>query len=243
MLKHILLFLLLPVLLFSQEFTVDRPGFGTGAGLVAKKSFQIESGFELTKAGDLTENTLPNLLVRYGLARNFEIRLGGTGWTRSNVNSTSNTYRNDALVEAKIKLTRESAPADVAVILGSTIPIGDNEIASSDVEYGFRLVGAWDVTQTIGFGFNIGAYLAESGNERPVNTILSMAFDKGLSDKTGVFFELYGEAPEHETWSPIFDMGLTYLVSPNTQLDAYIGLGLNSTAPDAVVGVGFSHLF
>ena len=244
MLKHLCFILLLPVFLFSQEFTADRPGFATGATLVAKSSFQFESGFEFSKSGDLKASSLPNLLLRYGLSDVFEVRLGGTGWTRLSANgNNNNTYMNDALVESKIRLTKDSAPADIALVLGSTIPIGDNEIASSDVEYGFRLVGAWDVTQTIGFGFNVGAYLAESANERPVITILSMAFDKNLSEKTGIFFELYGEAPEHNTWSPIFDTGLAYIVGSKTQLDCVFGLGLNSTAPDAVVGFGFSHLF
>ena len=243
MLKYILFFILLPIVLSAQGLITDRPDFTESAAIVPLKTFQFESGFEFSKFGDLTENSLPNLLIRYGLTKNFELRFGGTGWSRLSANNTSNTYRNDALIETKILLTKDSAPADVALILGSTIPVGENEVTAGDAQYGFKLAGAWDVTPTLGFGFNIGAFLAQEGNERPVVTILSASFSKSLADNVGAFFELYADAPENATWSPVFDTGLTFLVAPKTQLDAYLGLGLNSVAPDIIVGVGFSQLF
>jgi hypothetical protein len=243
MLKHILLLFLLPVFLFAQDLITDRPDYTESAAIVPLKTFQLESGFQYSKAGDLTENSLPNLLIRYGLTKHFELRFGGAGWSRFNNDGTSNTYRNDALVETKILLTKESAPADVAVILASTIPVGDDEVSAGDAQYGFKLAGGWDVTPTLGFGFNIGAILAQQGNERPVVTILSAAFGKSLTDQVGAFFEFYAQAPEDATWSPVFDTGLTFLVAPKTQFDAYLGLGLNGTAPDVIIGVGFSQLF
>ena len=243
MLTKLIFLALLPVLVYSQGFITDRPDFTESASIVPQKSFQLESGFEFVKTGDLTENSLPNVLVRYGVHDHVEFRFGGTGWSRLKINNATNTYRNDLLAEAKLLLTKETAPADVAVILASTLPVGDNEISSGDAEYGFKLVGQFDVTSTLAFGFNIGAMNGQVENERYITTILSAVFGKGLTDKLGAFFGLYGEAPEQKTWSPVFDTGLTYLVGNNSQLDCYLGLGLNKVAPDVIIGVGFSQLF
>lgn len=243
MLNKIVSLIFFPVILYSQGLITDRPDYTESAKIVPKKSFQLESGFEFTKSGDLTENSLPNLLIRYGLHNRVEFRFGGTGWSQLKINNSTNNYRNDLLVQAKILLTKETAPSDVAVILTTTLPVGEHEVASGDAEYGFILAGQFDVTSTLGFGFNIGAKNGQVGTERYITTLLSASFGKSLTEKLGTFFEVYAEAPEQKTWSPVFDTGLTYLAKNKSQFDCYLGLGLNNEAPDVIIGVGYSQLF
>jgi hypothetical protein len=243
MLKKIFFLLYTPLFLYAQGLVTDRPDFTESASIVPQKSFQLESGFAFAKTADVYENSLPNLLIRYGLHDHVEFRFGGTGWSRLKVNNSSNTYLNDLLVQAKLLLTKETAPTDIAVILTSTLPVGDLEVSSIDAEYGFILAGQFDVTSTLGFGFNIGAINGQVENERYITTILSASFAKALTEKHSSYFEIYGEAPENETWAPVFDFGLTTLVNSKSQFDCYFGLGLNKVAPDFIIGVGFSQLF
>ena len=65
----------------------------------------------------------------------------------------------------------------------------------------------------------------------------------GLTDELSVFFEPYGFFAKNTPTDQRFNTGLTYLVSDHFQLDASIGNGLTSRAPDYFLGIGASVLF
>lgn len=243
MVKQILLIIAVPILAFSQSIVTDRPTFSTGASIVPKIHMQVESGFQFSKQANATESSLPNLLLRYAPHSHLEFRFGGTGWSRVNVNDASETFRQDALAEAKILLTTDAAPADISTVLVSTLPVGDPEVTSGDAAYGIKLVGDVPLSPTRTFTFNVGAINEQVGTERYITTIMGVVYSSSFSKDLSAFAEFYGEAPEHETWTPLLNGGLVYLTSPSTQVDIIAGIGLNNQAPDFLFGIGFSHLF
>ena len=44
---------------------------------------------------------------------------------------------------------------------------------------------------------------------------------------------------QREVWQPVMDCGFTFLLTPDAQLDLYIGRGLNDFATDSIIGAGF----
>jgi hypothetical protein len=55
--------------------------------------------------------------------------------------------------------------------------------------------------------------------------------------------EVFGEKPESGALGGTqvsLDGGVTYLVRPNLQLDAYAGAGVSDVAPDWIAGIGLS---
>ncbi|MCR4812898.1 MAG: transporter [Bacteroidales bacterium] len=79
--KHLIFILLLsPTLIMAQEeaagFTADRPGESTGPDVMPLHRVQWETGVGFSHTFGVDEFTLNNTLIRYGLTRFAEIRVG-----------------------------------------------------------------------------------------------------------------------------------------------------------------------
>lgn len=228
---------------FAQDLVTDRPDFTESAEVVEANMIQVESGAEYSDFNSTEELSYPNALFRVGVGHNFEIRFGFSGWTSVTVNDKSNTYLNDLLLEAKYQLTGKNAKIPFAILLVSILPTGDDAISVGSAEIGIKLATAYDINDQLGFGVNANAISVDTGEERELLYQFSMAAGIGISDKLGAFLELFADIPSNETWQPVFDGGFTYLLNPDSQLDLYIGKGLNDFAPDLIIGGGFSFRF
>ena len=92
-------------------------------------------------------------------------------------------------------------------------------------------------------GVNLGAVSIDAGNERKILSLASVALGIGVTDRFGAFLEFFTEIPQSESWQPVLDGGFTYLLTPASQFDLYLGKGLNNYTPDFIVGAGFSFRF
>ena len=229
--------------LHAQELVTDRPDFTESALAIPARMIQIESGAEFVRFNSLEEWTYPNALARIGVGYNLELRLGFSGWNTISSGNQSNTYLNDILLEAKYQFTKEDALVPFAILVVSTLPTGAEEVSVGKTEAGLVLSASYGISDQFDIGLNLGAISAESKNERVINSVVSLALGIGLNEKLGAYVEIFAEIPQNETWQPVLDGGLTYLVHPTAQLDFYVGKGLNKYAPDLIVGTGFSFRF
>ena len=227
----------------AQEIITDRPDFTESAVVVQSRIVQIESGVQFTDFNSVEEFSYPNALARIGLGYNLEIRLGFSGWSSITVGDASSTYLNDLLFEVKYQITGENAEIPMAVLLVSTLPTGDDEVSVGSTESGLKFASAYDFTDQFGLSVNLGAISIEVAEEREILSLFSVSLGLGLSDRLGAFLETFAEIPHNDVWQPVVDGGFTYLLNPTTQLDLYMGKGLNDYAADLIVGGGFSILF
>ena len=218
---------LLPVNLIGQELVTDRPDFTESAIVVPSKSVQVEMGLAYEKTSDEKAYSLPNSLIRIGLNESIELRLGLPGWSVLDINGERNTFFNDLLAEVKIQVGDRHAPVPFALILVSTIPVGDDAVSSGESEFGIKLATSYDINENSGLGVNLGGIFVKDGNDRKFVTIASVSYGKSLSNRLGVFLETFAEMPQDDTWSPVLDGGFTYSVPPISQFDFYIGTGLD----------------
>lgn len=229
--------------LSAQELVTDRPDFTESALSIPARMIQVESGVEYVGFKSIDEWTYPNALARIGVGHNLELRLGFSGWNTISRNNHTDTYLNDLLLEAKYQFTSDEASVPLAVLFVSTLPTGAKEISVGNVEAGLVLAASYGINDRFDIGMNLGVVSAEGQNERVLNSLVSLAMGIGLSEKLGAFIEVFAEIPQNEIWQPVLDGGLTYLVFPTTQFDLYVGKGLNTYAPDLIVGVGLSFRF
>jgi hypothetical protein len=69
--------------------------------------------------------------------------------------------------------------------------------------------------------------------------LYSLSYGYSLSDKTGIYTEIYGNLPENSKSNHLWDAGVTYLISNNVQLDATIGSGITD-GQDILLSTGIS---
>ncbi|MFZ6023843.1 MAG: hypothetical protein ACOYVG_05230 [Bacteroidota bacterium] len=59
----------------NEEFTADRPGLSDAPDLISKRTFQLESGFDISKYNRYGVYQLSTNTLRYALNNRFEARL------------------------------------------------------------------------------------------------------------------------------------------------------------------------
>lgn len=231
------------------ELTTDRPDQTESSAVVPIQSLQIETGFvaETDKAGSIKHQTFAynTSLLRYGLFKNFELRLGleylkekieMNGSAAMNVNGLGPLYTG---FKAKLLHETGSCP-EVAFLGGLILPFTASEdfkpsYTATDIRFAF----SHTLSDQFSLGYNLGAEW--DGETAAPAYFYSIALGIGLTESLGMFVETYGLLPgEGNAWH-MLDTGFTYLVAPNFQLDLSAGIGINEVAVDHFLSFGFSY--
>lgn len=246
---------LLPILIFATnlwaqaELVTDRPDQTESSSVMPKKRIQIETGVVWEK--DKTELhgftyksealALPATLLRYGLTRNIEFRLGSQ-YLQTRDEEPKNTIEKSGMsgldVGTKISLFDEDgSKPETAVILNLALPVGSDEMTADEVESKILFAMSNTYSPSVGIGYNLGVAYGEG---EKFTLIYSAAMGIRLSSKLGGFFEFYGSTLEGEAAQVLFDAGLTYLLKRNLQIDFSSGYAMSEEAPDMFISGGFS---
>lgn len=213
----------------------ERPGVSSSPIALATGFWQLEAGYQYTDNDDLEDHTLPFLLLRNGLAENFELQIFWAGYSWIDTPGPSVDGANDASIAVKWQLTDGDARTAIALFGGVSIPTGSNGIGGDDWEpllnlfwtHGSALFGTITFSGTDDdpvIGNAIGMNLPSSGN-------------------VGGFIEYYAQfqsesGPEHNLHG-----GLTILRNDDLSLDINAGVGLNDRAADFFFGFGVAKRF
>ncbi|MEZ5070448.1 MAG: transporter [Bacteroidales bacterium] len=246
-----ILFLLgtFPVLCQEEvpELTTDRPDQTESSSVVPRRALQVETGFVLQKdRGEVV--TLKNIaynatLLRYGLTKNFEVRLGfdylGEKAEFSNSGFSYNLSGLGPLYTGfKTRMLEEQGWIPEMAFLGGVVwpfPASDDfrpGYASARMRFAF----SHTLAPSLSLGYNLGAEW--DGNTPMPTWPYSIALGIAVAPRLGVFMESYGvwqDVPEHKA-----DAGITFLALPNLQLDLSLGVGLTEDAADHFMGFGVS---
>ena len=240
----------------SPPLVTDRPDQTESTAIVPKGSVQLEMGVkqdadELARAEEVTD-TFGSALLRIGLARKVELRLGWNGFgardQRKGAVSKRRQGIRDANLGAKIHLAPEKGRRPgIAVIPGVSVPVGNEELTSGGVDPGVLVAFNHTISDRVGLGYNGGLVFESNeptgGDRRTLSTwVYSIASGITLSETLGTFVEVFGSTPASASGSTAvsFDTGLVWLARPNLQFDASAGLGLTDSATDWFVSVGLT---
>ncbi|MDG5490572.1 transporter [Psychroserpens sp. SPM9] len=232
----------------TEALVTDRPDATEASSTVGKGILQIETGglyesFEAnsTKQEAYTYNTT---LIRYGILDNLELRLGWDfveGVTKVNGHKLANVSSglSPLLLGVKIDIAKEDNGMPEIALIGHVFPLftaaQDYRPETTGVDFRFSL--SHTLSEKSSLGYNIGA---EWGNDSPeAAAIYTLAYGYSITDKFGMYAELYGDLPEDSSANHYWDAGFTYLVSNDLQLDAYFGTSITK-GQDLLVGLGAS---
>jgi hypothetical protein len=229
----------------EEEISTDRPDFTETSVVVPRHRLQLESGFTYTDEADGAGHALnfPELLLRYGVGRRTELRLGVPDHVRSRIAGEGGNFFSDLYLGFKQQLGPTGAGWGLALIPAVTIPTGSGAQGSGSVDPEIVLTWSRDLSRKWAVGGIAGFALPREQGERRLTVFPTVSFARSLSDRWGTFFEWAAEFPEGAGDVHLFHHGYTYLVNRTTQADLHVGFGLSRSAPDFFVGAGFSRLF
>lgn len=233
----------------AEPLTSDRPDFTESTSIVPRGHFQVEGGFTFSRVEDEEAQSLGEVLVRIGLGERVEARIGAGSYNRIDTGvpgADRITGFEDPSLGMKIGLT----PGDpdllppgrpmMALILATSIPVGDDELTADEWVPEAKLALSWDLTPRVSLGSNVNYTYAVDGDERFHQLSGSLTSGFSLTDRLGAFVEYFGFTEETDGGpdTHYLDGGLTFGVSSDLQLDARIGFGLNDPSPEWFAGVG-----
>lgn len=223
----------------------DRPDFTESTGTIARGHVQVEAGITRQEIGEEDALSVGEVLVRFGLGERLEARLGVGSWTRIDLPGGQLEGFEDPDVGLKVRLT---SPVDdrppgfpaVAFILGTSVPVGSEELTTDEWEPEARLALDWILTDLLSLGANFGVAYPSDGGDRFDQLLASVTMGIAATDRLGVFVEAFGFSEEEPGGdaTQYVDTGVTFALSDDLQLDARIGFGLNDPSPERFVGAG-----
>ena len=244
-----------------RDFSADRPSKSISPITVDAGHFQIETDFlnythtdyqgtttRAFQAGDPT--------FKLGLTNwiDFEFQLGG--YQRQTATDTATgavTHGHgfgDVYLRSKINLLgNDGGKVAIAVVPYVKLPSGTTNISNGKVEGGVQL--PIQVTLPSDFVF---VYLTEIdalknamnfGTQANFVNVVNLSHPiPGIKDLTGTV-EFYSSVGTDRFTPPVytFDAALSYMLTPTTQIDSGVNVGLNRAAPNLQVYAGISQRF
>jgi hypothetical protein len=232
--------------IFSQTIEpiqTDRPDQTECPFIVPKYCIQAENGFliEIPTTGSKNIN-YPSILWKFGINDRLEFRLI-TELLYEKVNNKITSGLSPITIGFKVNLFESKGILPITSFIGhlTTPNIGSKEFNSTYWAPSFKFAMQNKLSDKMTLGYNLGA---EWDGETPEPTfIYSLTTGYSITDKIGVYAEVYGFLPQKSKADHRFDGGLTYLISNNILVDLSGGFGLTENAPDHYIAVGLSYRF
>lgn len=244
----------------AEPLVTDRPDFTESTEAVPTGHFQLEVGYTFTYDREGTDrsrsHTVPQTLLRLGIARDFELRLGWDGydWTRERFETTTRGGRTvtrhdwigsaaDLSLGFKIKLCEQQDwRPHLGILVDATIPTGNKPSSSFDVDPAVRLLWAYDLSDRLAIAGNFNLAVPTQDGHRFVQAQASLSLAVAVTDSLGAYIEYFGLYPNEDTTDAAHTLngGFTFLINKDLQIDALVGMGLNEEADDFFTGIGVS---
>ncbi len=243
----------------DEPLVTDRPDFTESTEAVPAGHFQLEAGYTFTfdREDDVrVRDHTPELLLRIGVAEDFELRIAWSAYSFVETQSTAESPAgrpftreewdqgaNDLSLGFKLKLIEQDGWIPHFGIIGElSLPTGSAGFSAEDVEPKVSLLWAYDLTDDLGLAGNINFAVINDDGDQFFQTSASLSLAMALTDRLGGYVEYFGFYPggENADMAHTMNGGITYLVTKDFQLDARAGFGLNEQADDFFAGVGFS---
>ena len=252
------IFILNPMLCFAQgddeSINPDRPDQNESPDVVEPLVLQVESGYIFEKTADLdiykeTNQSVPQVLIRFGLLKNTEFRTYiEYGITKEELNSTvtgeTSNYSHSGFKPIKfgVKLKihdGEGFNPSAAFLINLAIPkLASSYYKADYIAPEIILSLEQNLYKKISVGYNI--IMSWDGFSPESNEAYSISANYSISRRIGMFLETYGFYQGSSSADNRLDGGLYYLITKDLQVDASGGVGLNDISPKFFLGAGFS---
>lgn len=234
----VLLSLLAATVHAQDTINAERPGFSSSPLTLDEGRWQLEGGYQYSRVGSsVDQHALPLTLLRFGAGPRAEIQLSWPGIVWSDQPGGTVKGATDASIGVKWQLTDDNVALPVGVFAGLSLPVGDNEFSSNEVDPTLGLFWAYNGRLGL-FGT---ALVSESDSDTVIGNSIGVSLP--LRDQRSAYIEYFGiwaegQGPQHN-----LNGGFTFLQSYDLQFDVHAGIGLNGRAADGFLGIGAAWRF
>ncbi len=222
----------------QDGFVPDRPGFADSPNAVDQGHLLGEVGFSYVDLGPAAAVTAPGLLARYGLIRDWELRLDlpvngvlpEQGDSDFGLGSPGIGFKYAVPIEA----------FDLGVVGRVGLPTLQEGWGSDDLEYLINASFALPSLGPVGISGNLGANLVDAGDGLKLGWLGSLALGGSVGPVSlyGQYIGLYSDGPGLASG---VGAGAAWTVAPNVQIDVMYDVGVGDDGiPDQLqAGVAF----
>jgi hypothetical protein len=218
------------------QISTDRPDQTEGTHVLKNGDFQIESGWTFNSDGGSLNN-----LLRIGTFKGIELRLNTnliSVKSFDEIDNPSGTKLSSLDIGAKFNLLKKtSSSTKVSLLTHLALGVGDynNEGILS------RLLFSHDLSESFQLAYNLGYNKYFENNSEVDSTgifVYSLVLSKSFGP-LGTFIEVFGNSGSNQAQSN-WDLGLTYLIKDNLQVDFSYGKGINNELSYLSIGAAWN---
>lgn len=236
----------------ASEFSFDRPGTGFGTGITPVGNVAWEQGLPTVSYTRSFENGVTNstttlnadVLVRTGLAKNLELQLGwnGPSWQRTKVAQTKTDVDGlgDVSIGVKKAIDLNDDRLAWAILAQANLATGNDEFTADNDSYSLGSTLEYAQDDVVSTALTL-VYAYEDGQNWTFSAIPTLNYQ--FTPKLAGFSEFVYSKTESQNSEKSLGTGLIYAVNDRMQLDASIGIALNSDDRQYTGGLGVAFLF
>ncbi|MEN9369660.1 MAG: hypothetical protein RI952_525 [Bacteroidota bacterium] len=220
---------------------LDRPDQTECPFITPINYIQAESGFNIENTNsDRQILTTPTVLWKYGINKKFELRFITEMITDKN-NSEKFTGLAPVTFGFKTALIEEKGIIPKTSFIGhiTTATMGSEKFQTKYIAPSFRFTMQHTISDKMVLAYNLGAkWNGESAAETYLYT-LTTGFS--ITEKLGLYTELYGFKTAYMRADHRFDGGFTYLVNDDFMADISGGFKITANGPKNYISLGLSY--
>lgn len=243
---------------FADSVETDRDAVTPQVRTVERGRFILESAYSFIDNRAVPEtHSVPELLVRYGLTRRVELRLGWNYEVGGGGNDVSAGSAQDALVDeptlvreqrlaygCKLQLSEQQdwRPATILIVQAFT-PTGGASNYTAVVNtfgYGWKLPNRWRLDGSLRYALNNDE--GDNFNLWAPSVVVRMPLTERWQVH-GEYFSLFAQGLQHDFSRHYFSPGMHFLITPDLEVGVRVGWGLNEQASRFFTNVGFGYRF
>jgi hypothetical protein len=230
------------------EATPYRPGVGSPSVVSAKGYFELEAGYEYTKAADVRGDNL-GLLLKYGITDELGLMVGWSPYLK--VSSTDASISGNSDLNLGLKyITKPSKDIAIGGQVITTLPTGSRDFRSDKPTVTVTGIAGFDYGPGLHSDINLGITRAgdDPGAGISRNTYAwSVGFNPPPQGKLSSQLEISGNTQSGAGRNTQLLGSLSYNVSKLLVLDMYLARARNSfngaDVYTTTAGTGFTYLF
>jgi len=204
----------------------DRPGVATSPEILSKRTFQIEYGLQYEKISDrfvtMEKFLFSSLLLRYGVAKDFEVRIQTDYALNNEIDSTGKSTSHGMMpltIGTKISLikNRKIIPS-ISLLFNLTLPyVGHKDLRPDNFAPSFLILLSNPISKKLTLCYNYG--MAWDGITPEPTQLYAISLGINLNNRWNAFIENFGFFHKEAAPKYYVDGGFTYLINHHLQLD------------------------
>lgn len=224
---------------FAQlpDFPADRPGLSDAPDLIDKRTWQIATGFDISKYNHYGVYQLSQNTLKYGIHERLEARLDFS----YQYDPQKKTYGvSPPALGLKTLLLKQKyyTPKTSFIIEYYPPPFGDTQSATG---WSMELCFTHNFKNGNNFYYNAGLNWFDVTTSPAINGLFG--FNWQVKDPLNIFTEFYFYKKPSNNTVFVSDIGVTYLLNKRTLIDFATGLNLTNTNGNFYFDGGLTYNF